>query len=162
MSDNLANKTALVTGASSGIGLAISRSLIAEQCQVIGIARDFTKLDLSSELFTTHSQDLVELEQTAELIKSIAEQQPIDYFIHSAGAGLFGSIEQFSVNQIDSFIKTNLTSALVISHELIPGMRQARHGRIIFIGSESALQAGKKGALYSSAKFGPEMALRSA
>ena len=67
---------------------------------------------------------------------------------------MFGSIEQFSVSQIDSFLKANLTSALVICHELIPDMRQRKDGRIIFIGSESALNAGKKGALYSSAKFG--------
>ncbi len=154
MSDTLVAKTALVTGASSGIGLAITRSLLAAGCRVIGIARDFTKLDLSSELFEAHSQDLVELDRTADLIKSISKQQRIDYFIHSAGAGLFGSIEQFSVSQIDSFLKANLTSALVICHELIPDMRQRKDGRIIFIGSESALNAGKKGALYSSAKFG--------
>ena len=154
MSDTLVAKTALVTGASSGIGLAITRSLLAAECRVIGIARDFTKLDLSNELFQAHTQDLVELEPTADLIKSISKQQPIDYFIHSAGVGLFGSIEQFSVSQIDRFLKANLTSALVICHQLIPGMRQRKDGRIIFIGSESALNAGKKGALYSSAKFG--------
>ncbi|MDJ0834713.1 MAG: SDR family oxidoreductase [Gammaproteobacteria bacterium] len=154
MPEDLATKTALVTGASSGIGLAISRSLLAAGCRVIGIARDFSKLDPTSDRFETHSQDLVDLEQSAQLIKSITGQRQIDYFIHSAGAGLFGSIEQFSLSQIDSFLKANLTSALVICRQLIPGMRQRKHGRIIFIGSESALQAGKKGALYSSAKFG--------
>ena len=154
MATDLSSRTALITGASSGIGLAITRSLLARQCRVIAIARDFSRLDLEDDLLATHSQDLVDLEQTGKLIQALSRQHSIDYFIHSAGSGLFGSIEQFSFRQIDQFIKANLTSALVISHHLVPPMRRRKQGRIIFIGSESALRAGKKGALYSSAKFG--------
>ena len=152
--NTLADKTALVTGASSGIGLAITQSLLQQQCTVIGIARDFSKTSLSSPLFESHEQDLGQLEQTSQLIKSIAKSRPIDFFIHSAGAGLFGSIEQFSVRQTDEYLKSNLTSAIVISQQIIPMMKRRKSGRVIFIGSESALSAGRKGALYSAAKFG--------
>ncbi len=89
-----------------------------------------------------------------DLIKKICKEQQIDFYIHSAGSGLFGSIEQFSVKQIDQHIKSNLSSALVIAHHIVPAMRKQKSGRIIFIGSESAINAGKKGTLYSSAKFG--------
>ncbi len=151
---NLSGKTALITGASSGIGLAITRALLAQQCRVIGIARDFSKADIQNELFESFNQDLTDLNKTSELIKNLTKDHNVDFFIHSAGSGLFGSIEQFSVKQIDQYIKSNLSSALVISHHIVPAMRKNKSGRIIFIGSESAINAGKKGTLYSSAKFG--------
>ncbi|MCK5667248.1 MAG: SDR family NAD(P)-dependent oxidoreductase [Thiotrichaceae bacterium] len=151
---NFSGKTALITGASSGIGLAITQTLLTQQCRVIGIARDFSKVDIQNELFESFSQDLTDLNKTSELIKKLIKEHNIDFFIRSAGSGLFGSIEQFSVKQIDQYIKSNLSSALVISHHVVPAMRKNKSGRIIFIGSESAINAGKKGTLYSSTKFG--------
>ena len=56
--------------------------------------------------------------------------------------------------QIDQAIRVNLTSALVLSRLIVPEFRRKKQGRIIFIGSESAISAGKKGAVYSAAKFG--------
>lgn len=151
---DMSGKTALVTGASSGIGLAITRSLLVQQCRVVGIARDFSKTGLESELFEAYSLDLTDLNSAAKLLKTLCRHRRFDSFIHSAGSGLFGSLEQFSVQQIDEYVRSNLSSALVLSRELVPHMRRQQSGRIIFIGSESALAAGKKGALYSAAKFG--------
>ena len=150
----LTGKTALVTGASSGIGRAVAQSLIEHECRVVGLARDLSKLDIKSDRFEAHSQDLVDLEATADLVNQLLKSKHFDYFIHCAGSGLFGSIEQFSVSQIERYMKSNLTSALVLSHYIVPTMRKRKSGCIIFIGSESALNAGKKGVLYSSAKFG--------
>jgi len=147
-------KTALVTGASSGIGLAICEALLKQQCRVIGLARNFSKVTLGNPLFEAHTQDLSDLKGTSDWIKKRCKNTPIDFFIHSAGSGLFGSVDQFSVSQIDTYLKANLSSALVLAHHIVPDMRRHKSGRIIFIGSESALTAGKKGALYSSAKFG--------
>lgn len=153
MSD-MTEKTALVTGASSGIGLAITRQLLEQQCHVVGIARDFSKTGVESELFESYTVDLADLNNAAKLLRTLCRHYCFDYFIHSAGSGLFGSIEQFSVQQIDDYMRSNLGSALTLSREIVPHMRRRQSGRIIFIGSESALTAGKKGALYSAAKFG--------
>lgn len=151
----LSTKIALVSGASSGIGLAISEALIQQGCQVIGLARDFNKCPLKDELFSTYSQELGDLSSLSQLTREITSLYPkLDYFIHSAGSGLFGSIEQFSIKDIEHYMTSNLTSALVMCRQLVPAMRKKKAGRLIFIGSESALQAGKKGVLYSSAKFG--------
>lgn len=152
--NDLSGKTALITGASSGIGLTITQSLLDLNCKVIGIARDFSKISIDNPLFETHSLDLVDLEKTSTLMKQLCKENPLDFFVHSAGSGLFGSIEQFSVKQIDEYIKSNLSSALVLSRHIVPNMRHNKFGRIILIGSESAINAGKKGSLYSSAKFG--------
>ena len=151
---NLAGKTALVTGASSGIGLAITLNLLQHQCRVVGLARDFTRTPIEHELFESHSVDLIDLNTTSALLKRLCSNNSVDFFIHSAGSGQFGSIEQFSVKQIESYIQSNLVSALVLSRHIVPAMRRQKAGRIIFIGSESSLKGGKKGALYSTVKFG--------
>lgn len=151
---SLSNKTALITGSSSGIGLAIVNTLLRQQCRVIGIARNHQKATIDNPLFTAYDQDLSDLKQSEVLIKGICKQHKIDIFIHCAGEGLFGSIEQFSIAQIDRNIRTNLTSALMLAHYIVPNMRRLDATNILFIGSESALNAGKKGALYSSTKFG--------
>ena len=150
----LSGKTAIVSGASSGIGLAITQALLQQHCRVFGIARDFSKSRIESALFEAHEQDLSDLEGSSKLVKSLCENQPVDFFIHSAGAGRFGSIEQFSVRQTDDYLRSNLTAAIVLAQQITPVMRRQKSGRMIFIGSESALAAGRKGALYSAAKFG--------
>ncbi len=150
----LVNKTALVTGSSSGIGLAVTRCLLEHDCKVIGLARNHTKAGIADNRFNAIDTDLADLDRVTDHLSGLVKKNAIDYFVHCAGEGLFGSIEQFSVEQIDRNLRTNLTSALVLSHYIVPTMRRRKTGRIIFIGSESALQAGRKGALYSSAKFG--------
>ncbi len=154
MNPNLKSNTALVTGASSGIGLAITHSLLDAGCRVIGLGRDFSKTELNHVRFEAYTQDFSNLEKTSTLLKQLCTDNRFDFFIHSAGEGLFGSIEQFSIKQIESFINSNLSSTLVICRHILPTMRQQKSGRILLMGSESALKAGKKGALYSSAKFG--------
>ena len=147
-------KSALVTGASSGIGLATSKLLLKNNYKVFGISRRGLVADFEDDQFTGVALDLCRLDKIDEQIGGLLNQCQFDCFIHAAGYGQFGSIEQFSVSQIDQAIRVNLTSALVLSRLLVPAFRRKNEGRIIFIGSESALSAGKKGALYSAAKFG--------
>ncbi len=144
----------MVTGVSSGIGRAVAQTLVELECRVVGMARDLRKVALDNPLLACHGLDLIDLDQAAALTRRLCKEHRFDYFVHCAGSGLFGSIEQFSVRQIDDYVTSHLTSALVLSHHIVPAMRKQASGRIIFIGSESALDAGKKGTLYSSVKFG--------
>ncbi len=147
-------KTALITGASSGIGRAAACLLLGQGYRVIGISRRGQVAEFETENFAPVTLDLGNFEQLESQINGLVETETIDCFIHAAGKGLFGSIEQFSVPQIETSVRVNLTSAMVICRSLLPALRRQRKGRIIFIGSESALQAGKKGALYCAAKYG--------
>ena len=147
-------KTALVTGASSGIGLSTTKLLLENNYQVFGISRRGRIPGIESDQFTGISLDLSHLDKVDSQIGALLKKHQFDCFIHAAGYGQFGSIEQFSVSQIDQAIRVNLTSALVLSRLLVPAFRRRNQGRIIIIGSESALIAGKKGVLYSAAKFG--------
>jgi len=148
------NKKALVTGASSGIGLAISQLMLSNGYNVTGISRRGVIAELDDKNFTALKLDLARTSDIDQQLKSLLKQQSFDCFIHAAGYGEFGSVEQFSSRQIERAIQVNLTSALLLCRHLLPMFRKQKSGRIIFIGSESAVNAGRKGALYSAAKFG--------
>jgi len=147
-------RTALITGASSGIGLATASLLLGEGYQVIGLSRRGQVAELEHDSFSSLALDLADFERLDAEIKKVLNAHQIDCFIHAAGQGHFGSIEQFSIDQIETSIRVNLTSAMVVCRSLVPAFRHRGKGRLIFIGSESALTAGRKGALYCASKYG--------
>ena len=144
----------LISGASSGIGLATASLLLEQGYRVIGLSRRGQVKQLEHENFTALALDLDDLPQLETQLKKLLETREIEAFVHAAGQGHFGSVEQFSVAQMESALRINLISAMVICRGLLPQLRRRRKGRLIFIGSESAIAAGKKGALYCASKFG--------
>ena len=147
-------KTILITGASSGIGEKCAEYCLNDGYHVIGLARDFRKSSLQHNNYTTIECDLNKPEHVEKTLKTIIKEHQPQQFLHSAGFGRFGSIEQFSSSQIQQLIQVNLVSAILISRLLLPNFRKTTHAKMIFIGSESAVTAGKKGAVYSASKFG--------
>jgi short-subunit dehydrogenase len=147
-------QTVLISGASSGIGLATASLLLQQGYRVIGLSRRGRVAQLEHDNFTALAVDLDDLQQLEARLAELLEGRDVDAFVHSAGQGRFGSLEQFSRQQMESALRVNLTSAMVICRGLLPRMRKRARGRLIFIGSESALAAGKKGAIYCATKFG--------
>ncbi len=151
---NSPHKTVFITGASSGIGEATAQRCLNAGYHVIGLARDFNKSNLRHKHYHTIECDLNNIAALETQVKHIIKQYQPHYFLHSAGFGRFGSIEQFSASQIQQMIQVNLTSAILISRLLVPHLRKLGSGKMVFIGSESAITTGKKGALYCASKFG--------
>ena len=148
-------KTILVTGASSGIGRAITTLLLDRGYRVTGLARDFSKFPCHDKHFSAVSMDLSNLDSLPGQLEDLIRKEPvIDGLICCAGSGRFGSLEEFSCTQIRSLLDLNLTSQICLVRTLLPGMKQRGSGTIIFMGSEAALAGGKRGAIYSAAKFG--------
>jgi len=146
------SRTILVTGASRGIGKAITDRLLQESCSVIGISRT-AKTD-QTDNFTPIAMDLSQLDGLPEQIKELRQgHQEIDAIVCNAGYGHFGSLEEFSPQQIRQMIDLNLTSQILLLREFLPLLKTKGHGDIILMGSEAALSGGKKGAVYCATKF---------
>lgn len=148
-------KNILVSGASSGIGRAITTLLLEQGYRVTGLARDFSKFPCHDRRFTAVSMDLSDLDSLPGQLDELIRQEPaINGVVCCAGSGRFGSLEEFSCTQIRELLDLNLTSQICLVRTLLPGMKQRKTGNIIFMGSEAALAGGKRGAIYSAAKFG--------
>lgn len=147
--------TIVVTGASSGIGRATATLLLEHGYHVIGIARDFSKCHFDSTGFKAMEIDLSRLDELPAHFEELTRNQPsITGLVCCAGSGRFGSLEEFSCDQIRELIDLNLTSQIYAVRALLPAMKRRQTGNIVLMGSEAALAGGKRGAVYSAAKFG--------
>jgi len=141
--------SALVTGASSGIGLAVSKLLLDNNYRVEGVARSFAA-GVCDGLIKTE-MDLSNLDQLKQNLKSYKDAPEV--LVLNAGYGQFGGLEQFSHEQIQSLINTNLVCNLFLLKHFLPLMKVKGLGDIVLIGSESGLQGAKMGAVYCATKF---------
>ncbi len=145
-------RSIIVTGASRGIGKAITDKLLTEGCAVIGISR--SPQESRSKQFTPVTIDLSQLDRLPQQLKELRREHPeVDGIICNAGYGRFGSLEEFSPQQIRELIDTNLTSQILLAREFLPTLKSGGRGNIIFMGSEAALSGGGRGAVYSATKF---------
>jgi len=146
------NKTALITGASSGIGLSLANLMAENSYSITGIARDFSKTQHS--LVHAECLDLSDIDQLpVKLNKLDSLASAFDVLVLNAGYGQFGGIEQFSHQQIRQLVDTNLVSNLFLIKHFLPKMKAQGVGDIVIVGSESALQGAKAGSVYCATKF---------
>ena len=133
----------VVTGASSGIGREISKTLLDAGHTVIGIARDPDRAAIEDPHFESWSIDLSELDALPAQLNAIAGKYPdLKGVIACAGQGRFGSLEEFAYHQIRQLIDLNLTSQLFVARAFLPAMKRRGGGDLIFIGSEAGLAGG--------------------
>ena len=148
---------AIVTGASSGIGLACSEAFLGAGFDVVGLARDFSKTDLAHPNFRKECLDLSRSDEIQRafppLLKSLT--QPLKILVSNAGIGKMGYLEQLSAADIEKVLATNLLGHILVTKHCLPIMKQNHAcSDLIFIGSESARQGGKEGSVYCASKFG--------
>ena len=145
----------LITGASRGIGAAIGRRLLQEDYQIIGIGRDFSAWGELPPGMEAVELDLSDLERLPHSLGEIARAHPeLDGLVLNAGYGRFGSLEEFSYQQIREMVNTNLIQHIFIARAFLPRIKKQQSGDLVIIGSEAALSGGRKGAIYAACKFG--------
>jgi 3-oxoacyl-[acyl-carrier protein] reductase len=163
-SDALAGRVALVTGASGGIGAAISRELAAAGASVaLSYAHDAARADeLARELagggarVLTAGADLRDREALGQLVDDVErELGPVDVLVANAGVGrIRQTIEDVTDSDWDDHLSVNLTAPFLLARRLAPGMRERGFGRILFVSSVAAFTGGVVGPHYAASKAG--------
>jgi NAD(P)-dependent dehydrogenase (short-subunit alcohol dehydrogenase family) len=154
-SSNL-QKTAFITGASSGIGKAAALALTRAGYRVIGTSRKAAPGETRDGVRMV-ACDVTDEASVAEAVAlAQAEFGRIDLLINNAGYALSGAAEESSVEQVRQQFDTNVLGVVRVTNAVLPIMRAQASGRILNIGSVMGLIPGPFGAYYSASKHAIE------
>ena len=144
----------IVTGSSSGIGFAITKHLLDEGYNVVGVSRSGNSTQFHHNNYENYSIDLANIDELpAQVTKLASQYSDVQSIVFCAGRGQFGCLEEFSFTQIRSLMDLNFLGQAFLAKAFIPQFKKRNSGNLIFIGSESALNGSRKGAIYCASKF---------
>ena len=156
----LKGKTALVTGSTTGIGLAIAKALAQQGANIVlngfGDAQapkaEIEALGVRAEY---HGADMSKPDQIEDMMSFAASKfGRVDVLVNNAGIQHVAKVEDFPTERWDAIIAINLTSAFHTTRLAIPAMREANWGRVINIASAHGLVASAQKSAYVAAKHG--------
>jgi NAD(P)-dependent dehydrogenase (short-subunit alcohol dehydrogenase family) len=160
------NKTALITGASSGFGLLTSITLAERGWRVLATMRD---LNRSEKLESTaraagildrvecHALDVRNTEQIAAIAQLIAERgDPLHALVNNAGFAVPGFAEEVTDSELRDQLDTNFFGAVAVTRALLPQMRRQGFGHIVMISSISGRTGFPGVSSYAASKFALE------
>ena len=141
-------KTAIVTGAASGIGLAISKMLAGEGYKVYGFGRVFPD---DSDFFEKRIS--LDLRDTDILLGKISEIKRVDLLVNAAGSAFYGLAEFNTPDQIKEMCRVDLEVPMILTSALLPKLKDTK-GMIINIASVTSTRINTHGAAYGALKAG--------
>src|SRR5918911_4489567 len=164
MMGSLTGKTAVVTGSTSGIGLAIARGFAAAGANVVingmgvpaDIERERSGIETDFKVRAVHSPaDMTKPAEIAEMI-ALGEKTfgSVDILVNNAGIQFVSPIEEFPIEKWNAIIAINLSSAFHAIRAAVPGMKKRGWGRIISTASAHSLVASPFKSAYVTAKHG--------
>ena len=145
-------KAAIVTGASSGIGLEISKTLCRLGYEVFGIGRNF-KTQIEGKDFHPVVCDLLNTKQLLYEIKEIAARHDVYILVNNAGTAYYGLHEEQSPEKIQQMVRTNLEVPMILTQQLLRKLKK-NQGYIINIASVTAQSSNPHGCAYGATKAG--------
>lgn len=150
---NLGGRTALVTGASGGLGQAVARALARRGASVVLTARRAEVLEpLAAELGgRVVACDLADRDALERLVD---EAGPVDVLVANAGIPGSGTLDSFSVEEIDRALDVNLRAPIVLARLLADGMAARGGGHMVFMSSLNGKLAPPGTPIYAATKFG--------
>jgi short-subunit dehydrogenase len=153
--------TALITGASNGIGLELAKFHALKGGDLVLVARNKSKLDeLKTELekkykisVCTIGKDLSDAKSAQEVYDQTTRQNiQVDYLINNAGFGDFGMFAESDLEKQLQMINVNITALTGLTHLYLTGMIKRRSGKILNVASTAAFQPGPTMAVYYATK----------
>jgi len=161
---SLAAKTAVVTGSTSGIGLAIARAFAKEGCNIMingfgeADAIEKERSSIEKEFGVKAIYDGADMSKPEDIAAMIANAEKtfgsVDVLVNNAGIQFVSPIEDFPIEKWNQIIAINLSSAFHSIRAAVPGMKARKWGRIINTASAHSLVASPFKAAYVSAKHG--------
>jgi Short-chain alcohol dehydrogenase of unknown specificity len=152
--ERVIDKAAIVTGASSGIGYAVSARLGALGYEVFGIGRDFGKAQWKAE---DHIHpiicDVLDTDQLCACVKQIASEHRVRILVNNAGVGYYGLHEELNPDKIKKLVRTNLEAPMILTQQLLRHLKE-NAGYVINISSVTAGQSNPHGCAYGATKAG--------
>lgn len=158
---SLTGRTALITGASSGIGYAIAEVFADAGADIIAHGRDRDRLALlgatvagKGRKFTALTADLASTEASQEMAENALTIAQIDILVNSAGIAVTGPVVDYDITDWTRTLAVNLTAPFILSKALLPGMIARNQGKIINISSQTGVIAVQDHAAYATSKGG--------
>lgn len=151
---NLNKKTAIVTGASSGIGYAVSKTLSALGYELYGFGRNFKNTDWNT-MDNAHPIvcDILDTDRLCAELKQITAQNQVHVLVNNAGVGYYGLHEELNPDKIKKLVRTNLEAPMILTQQLLRPLKKTA-GYIINISSVTAGQSNPHGCAYGATKAG--------
>jgi len=149
--DGITHRTALITGASGGIGLEMTRLLVADGYNAVIIGRDRQRLEpIATELRTrfpvsvrSEAWDLSEPRTAFGLWNALtAAGVAVDILVNNAGVGMYGPVEEQDASDLDRMVQLNIGALTTLTRLVLPGMLLRHWGRILNVASVVAYQPG--------------------
>jgi uncharacterized protein len=153
--------TALITGASGGIGLELARIFAAQNYNLVLVARSENKLrEIANELQQHHNvtirvlaKDLSQPSAPDEIFHELQAQNiPVDVLVNNAGFGSYGPFWETPLDNELQLLQLNIVALTHLTKLFLPGMRQRRKGKILNVASTAAFQPGPLMAVYYASK----------
>jgi len=164
VNDALQGQTALVTGATSGIGAAIALSLARQGAGIVLHGRDEARGAAAVKEITSAggkarfvAADLTDVQDTLRLADEAGD---VDILVNNAGLYEFAPTAATGAASFDRHIAVNTRAPFLLVGALAPGMAERGHGSIVLVGSSAARQPAPVGAAYGASKAGAEILVR--